>query len=804
MCDCFHCSLPVIKSEEVIAKIDNNPQSFCCHGCAAVCESIYDSGLQGFYQRTSAPLAPPPKNSGEFDHYDLDAIQQPYVSFNKNSETAVETRSIQLLVEGIHCAACVWLIEQHLKRFPGIHKAHVNLSLKRLHLIWNNDQVKLSEIMTHLVDIGYVAVPFDQAVADERLKIQNRQLLYRLGFAGFTMMNLMWISIALYSGADEGPFRLMFYWVGFVLATPTLFYSGLPFIKGAWVGLKHKHLSMDLPISIGALTTWGYSSGVLFYETLIGKSNGEVYFDTVVNFIFVILIGRYLEAISKRKAIISTQRLLNLQPKVATQILQSGDAKAIAVASLAKGDVVQVKPGGLIPVDGVVIEGACAVDESLLTGESKSINKSMDDFVSAGTLNKNGIILVRVEAILQKTALGKIVDLVDQAQGSKAPIQCIADQVVPWFVATTLGLALFSFLYWVNTDLELAILTATSVLIITCPCAFGLATPMAIAVATGLSAKLGILVRNGEVLERLSKIEHYVFDKTGTLTYGNIGVEEMTLLSNDYNESQILEMVCSLETNSEHPIAEALVNYAEQKGIKPQKVSQFEVHFGQGISAIFNRKKIKIGSSIWLTEDKKSGVYLSVNDVLMAKFKVQDQLRPEAIELVKNLSSKGFKLTMLSGDSRENAQQIAQQLMSEGGNIEVIAEVMPTDKDAVIKKMQSQGEEVVMVGDGINDAPALIRADVGIAMGTGTDVSIASSDIVLLGGDLSKVNLASSLSQRTIKTIYQNISLSIAYNIIMVPLAMMAFVSPLIAAISMPISSLLVIGNAARIRKIKT
>lgn len=804
MSDCFHCSLPIPDGCDIHSEIKDQQQNFCCHGCQAVCESIYDSGLEGFYKRTTQTLAPPPETSAEFDHYDLDAMQEPYVTHGTLADDDTKTRSIHLLVEGIHCAACVWLIEQHLKRLPGVVKAHVNLTLKRLYLTWDNGQIKLSDVMVKLKAIGYVAVPFDQEMADERLKKQNKNILYRLAFSGFAMMNLMWISIALYSGADQGEFRLMFYWVGFCIATPTLFYSGLPFLKGAWSGLKHKHLSMDLPISIGALVTWSYSSTVTILETINGVPSGHVYFDTVVNFIFVILIGRYLEALSKRKAVISTQRLLNLQPKIATQVFTNHEEKSIPVASLKQGDIVKVKPGGLIPVDGLVTKGQCDVDESMLTGESTAINKTKDNQVSAGTLNKNGVIFIQVNAILQNTALGKIVTLVEQAQGSKAPIQCIADRVVPWFVSATLSLATISFLFWVNTDLELAILTATAVLIITCPCAFGLATPMAIAVATGFAAKLGILVRNGEVLERLSSIKHYVFDKTGTLTYGHIGVETLTILDHNYTTQHVLEVALSLEQHSEHPIAEAVCAYCRDNNIKIIEHTDFTVHQGLGVSGTINKQAIKIGSVNWLAKESSlTGVCLSINNQLVAEFIVQDQLRPAAIELVKNLSNEGIKLTMLSGDSYINANKVAQQLMAKGGHINVIAEVLPQDKDQAIQHLQQQGEEVVMIGDGINDAPALVRADVGIAMGTGTDVSIASSDIVLLGGDLEKVQIASNLSKRTIKTIYQNIGLSISYNIIMVPLAMMAYVSPLVAAISMPISSLLVIGNAARLRTLR-
>ncbi|MET0015164.1 MAG: heavy metal translocating P-type ATPase [Sedimenticola sp.] len=813
---CFHCSLPIQPSERVSAEIEGESRDFCCIGCKSVCEAIYAAGLEGFYQRTpeGTPLAPPPELPKELALYDLDEVQEEFV------DIAGEVRDIHLLVEGIHCAACVWLIENTLKATPGIVEARVNLSGRRLHVKWDNDRIKLSAIIQRMGQIGYGAVPYDPEAAEGSLQRQNRDLLYRMAFAGFTMMNLLWISIALYSGADKGEFRTMFHWVGFALATPTLLYSGYPFFKGAWSGIRNMHLGMDLPIAIGASITYLYS----LYVTIGGSEVGEVYWDTVVNFLFVILVGRHLEAISKRQAVASTQRLLDLQPRVAT-VLRGDEEKIVPIRSVKVDETVLVKPGERIPVDGVVVEGGSAIDEAMLTGESEPVAKGLGDSVSAGTINGHGMLHVQVEGLLKNTALGRIIRLVEEAQASKAPIQCMADRIVPWFVAVTIGLATGTFLWWLGTDFEMALMAATAVLIITCPCAFGLATPMSIAVASGLGARYGILVKNGEVLETLSDINHVVFDKTGTLTEGRMSVSAIHM--NDYTWTReegsqpgavkaLLSDLATLERYSEHPVASAILECAEQAGIPAggAKAEGFENRPGYGVSAVVQGKKMAAGNAAWmdaldierneaftrlqeaLDADGIGSLHCAVDGREVALIAVEDRIREDAEALISSLKAEGMQLTLLSGDRQRTAEAIAERL----GGMEVIAEVMPEDKDRVIGELQAGNHKVAMVGDGVNDAPALVRADVGIALGSGTDVSIASADIVLMSSELEKVHLAAALSRRTLRTIRQNIGISITYNIIMVPLAMAAFVTPLVAAVSMPISSLLVIGNAARIR----
>ncbi len=813
---CFHCSLPIPPEEVVTAEIEGEVQEFCCTGCKAVCQAIYDAGLEGFYQRTpeGACLAPPPEIPKELALYDLDEVQEEFVG------DLGEAREIHLLIEGIHCAACVWLIEHTLNAMTGVVSAQVNLSGKRLHVKWHNGQVALSKIMQRLGQIGYAAVPYDPELAEGALKRQNRHLLYRMAFAAFGMMNLLWISIALYAGASEGEFRGMFHWIGFALATPVLLYSGFPFYKGAWSGLKNFHLGMDLPIAIGASITYLYS----VYVTVTGSQLGEVYYDTVVNFLFVILVGRYLEAISKRQAVAATQRLLDLQPRVATLLLEDRE-KVVPIRAVNTGDVVLVKPGERIPVDGVVLDGTSGVDESMLTGESQAVLKGVGDEVAAGTINSHGALQIEVRGSLKNTALGRIISLVEEAQASKAPIQCLADQIVPWFVAVTLALATLTFLFWVNTDFEVALLAATSVLIITCPCAFGLATPMSIAVASGLGAKYGILVKNGEVLETLSAINHIIFDKTGTLTEGGLSVVAIHGEASGWKESDdtcppeiasLMSRLGAMERFAEHPSARAVLDWLERRELdhRQYKAEEFRYRPGQGVSArvagellLAGNPSLMAASGVasserfdrlaWEMDGRGVGsIRVAVDGRQVALIAIEDRLRDDARDLISALKQEGLKLTLLTGDRRQAAEAIAERL----GGLEVIAEVLPEEKDKHIARLQENGFRVAMVGDGINDAPALARADAGFAIGTGTDVAIASADIVLMSSELEKVRLAIGLSRRTLRTIRQNIGISILYNLIMVPLAMAAIVTPLVAAISMPMSSLAVIGNSARIR----
>lgn len=805
-CECFHCGQPVKKAGEFVAQIESVPREFCCHGCSMACQTIFAAGLQSFYSKTpeGESLAPPPEMANDFHAYDIDEIQSDYV------DELTDKRAISLLIDGIHCAACVWLIEHALYKLPGVLAADVNLTAKRCRVRWDNRETSLSAIMGHLAKLGYASIPFDPETAEGALAKRHQSLVYRMAFAGFAMMNLMWVSIALYTGAAQDEFRDWFHWIGFIIATPTLFYSGFPFFRNAISGLRSRYLTMDLPIAIGATATYIYSA----YITFTGSTSGEVFFDVVVNFVFIILVGRYLEAMSTRSALSATRRMLELQPKLAT-VVEDGVQRTVPIRSVKIGDLVLVRPGENIPVDGIIIGGESAVDESMLTGESQPIRKQINDTVVAGSINGEGAFTVKAQQVLRHTALAKIITLMDEAQTSKAPIQTLADKIVPWFVMVTLVLATLTFIFWVGSDFEKALLAAASVLVVTCPCAFGMATPMSIAVASGVGASNGILIKQGAALEYLSRVTHYVFDKTGTLTEGRLKLVERIPAEN-ISADLLLQIAASVEQQSEHGIAKTIVSAAEEDALALLDITGFTASPGRGVEAWIESDFIVVGTAEWLQmhgvvlenswqnkahkleQQGISCVFVAREQQLLGILGLSDTLRPDAKSMIADMLAKGIKVTVLSGDR----QQVVNAVTADMGNIQRLAEVLPADKRNVIQQLQAQGDCVAMVGDGINDAPALIQADIGIALASGTDVSIESADIVLSHNQLSQVALASKLATHTLRTVRQNIVLSISYNVIMVPLAMMTYVSPLLAAVTMPISSLLVIGNAARIGRL--
>ena len=808
---CFHCGQTILAGELILHNIKSTEREFCCHGCAGVCDAIHEAGMQSFYKRTQDgdQLSPPPPPSKDISFLDYDEVQEQFVT------DLAKNREITLVSEAVHCAACIWLIEHTLAKIPAIQLAKVNFTNKQIKIRWDNEKIKLSEIVATLNKIGYDAAPYDASASEQAYRKANRDLLHRLAYAGFAMMNVMWFSVALYAGADEDPeFRVYFHWLGMIVAISVILYSAKPFFVGAYKSLKARSVGMDVSISLGILTTFFYSVWV----TLDTDHSGNVYFDTMIDFVFLLLIGRYLEAIYKNKAIDSTKRLMDLQPRIARQRMADGREEVVPVRKLVVGDLVIIKPGDKVPVDGEVFEGRSHVDESMMSGESSEVTKELGEKIYAGTHNLDGMLVVKVSAILQATTLGQIVNMVEDAQGSKAPIQCIAEKIMPWFVSIVLVLATLSFVYWVvAADLETAIIAATSVLIITCPCAFGLATPMATAVASGVSASHGILIKNGAVLEILEKIDHYVFDKTGTLTKGQMELISYQL-QDSVDEKTILSAVHAIESSSEHSLARALcknLKHYSKLGLK-SKITHFQNFPGKGVEARLLGKEYRIGTASWLQQFKieipaelitladknakqaQTAVWLALDDKVAGVFFLADELRDDAVELIRRLQQRGKQITLLTGDKKLVANAIAQQLSST--KINVIAEVLPQDKHDVVKQMQEAGQLVGMVGDGINDAPALARANVSFALGSGTDVSMDSSDIVILNNKLLSIDTAIDLSIKTLKTIKQNIASSIVYNVTLVPLAMAAMLTPMIAAITMPISSLIVIGNAARIR----
>ncbi len=776
-----------------------------------VCKVIHEAGLDGFYDKLAqreSLLAPPPDMPSDIDQYDLDEVQQEFV--HKHGDGSHEAI---LLVEGIHCAACVWLIEKTMGAMPGVLMAEVNLAHKRLLIRWSPEKVSLSNILRRLAAIGYAAMPFNQETAEGQSRRTNRQLLFRLAFAGFGALNIMWISIALYAGAfsaGDSDMAHFFHWVSFAIATPVLLYSGGPFLSGAFKAVRFGQLNMDVPIAIGALATYTYS----LWQTILGHEH--VYFDTVVSFLFIILVGRYLEALAKRNASSATIRLMELQPRMATRLrvdqADGNTEERVAVRKLQPGDTVLVRPGDKIPADGVIVDGESHVDESMLTGESHLIHKYPGERLAAGTVNGEAALQMRVEHMGSGTALSRIIHLVESAQGSKAKVQQLADRIVPWFVFATLLLAALTFAYWLQHDFDTALLAAAAVLIITCPCALGLATPMAIAVAAGFGAKHGLLVRNGEALEHLAGINHVVFDKTGTLTEGAMRVVDQQCFAGQDIES-MLKLAASLELQFSHPLARAIVRAAEESHLSvlpcenPRQVQGFGVtgevdgcQVALGDERLLNHLGVSMDANqdiAWHEGFSGATIWMVVDGELRGCFMIEDRLREGVDELTSMLANLGLGMTVLTGDTASAAARLAEALKG----VEVIGEVLPEDKADKIRQLRKEGKRLLMVGDGINDAPALALADASMAMGSGTDVSMECSDFVLMGSELNRIPLAIALAGQTLRTIRQNLGLSLAYNVILVPMAMAAWVTPVLAAIAMPVSSLLVIGNATLIRR---
>jgi len=809
MKNCRHCGLPAVGATACHGEVAGEQYVFCCAGCLTVCQAISEAGLDGFYERVrqrESTLQPPPDMPSDIDQYDLEEVQQDMVIRHADGR-----REALLLIEGIHCPACIWLIEKGLAELSGITLAEVNLSRQRLRVVWDQQQLKLSSIMQRLAALGYAAVPYNQETAEGQIFKQNRRLLFRMGFAAFGAMNIMWISIALYAGDASGisvELRQFFHWVSLAIATPVLLYSGGPFLSAAGRGLRQGQLGMDLPIAIGAVATFGYS----LWQTL--NHGTHVYFDTVVSFLFVILIGRYLEAMARRNASSASLRLMELQPRMAT-LLHAGTEQRVAVRKLQIADRILIRAGDKVPVDGDVEEGVSHLDESMLSGESNMVRKQQGDPVSAGTLNVDAPLIVVVRYTANNTKLARMIHLVEAAQASKAPVQKLADRIVPWFVAMTLGLAALTFVYWLPYDINTALLAAFAVLIITCPCALGLATPMAIAVSSGVGAKAGVLVRNGDALERLSGVDHVVFDKTGTLTHGRMRVVQVDSLSQAIGKQQVLQLAASVERNFPHPLARAICHEAESQGCACLPTLEHAMIPGMGVEAQWAGRKLYLGNARLMRQrgvilsvelqSREQGiedsmgicVWLAMDAELIGLIHVQDSLRDGAIEVIAALRQAGMGLTMLTGDSARAAAYVRQQL----GEMDVVAEVLPEKKAQLVRQLRESGKTVLMVGDGVNDAPALALADVAIAMGSGSDASMETSDVVLMSSDIRHVLYAVNLGRQTLKTIRQNLMLSLAYNVLLVPVAMAALITPVFAAIAMPLSSLMVIGNAMLIRR---
>ena len=707
-----------------------------------------------------------------------------------------------MILEGIVCAACVWLNERHISALQGVVEFRVNYSTHRARVRWDDSQIKLSDILQAISAIGYLAHPFDAGRQEAVYKKERSNALKRLAVAGLGAVQVMMLAVALYagdySGMDSGLENFM-RWVSMFIATPVVFYSAKSFFSSAWRDLKVRQLGMDVPVSLAI----GLAYAASCWATI--NQSGQVYFDSVTMFTFFLLAGRFLEMGARQKAGQAAEELVKLLPAMATRITDDGD-ETVAVSELMIGDQVRVKPGDSIPADGVIVEGRSSIDESLLTGESHPLAKTINEKVIGGTVNIESPLIIEVKKLGEDTVLASIQRLLDRAQTEKPSIAKTADRVAAYFVGFLLLLVTLVAAWWWQHDPDQAFWIALSLLVVTCPCALSLATPAAMTAATGSLTRLGVLTTRGHALETLAKVTHIVFDKTGTLTKGHLALESMNTLS-DMKDQQSLNIAAALELGSEHPVAKVFL----QKAVSPNTVraKEIEAVSGQGVTGLIDGVRYRLGCAAYvedvfsdtkITLDKPkhaTEIFLANENELLAVFFLSDELREQAAESIQALKELGKKVWLVSGDNEAAVSYIAGQLGIENTR----HSMKPEDKLAVIHELQQQNEVVAMIGDGVNDAPVLAAAQVSIAMGGGTQLAQASADMVLLSEHLPHLVDAMKMAKRSVNIVHQNLSWALVYNVLALPLASMGYIAPWMAAIGMSASSLVVVLNALRLNK---
>ncbi|MGL5430544.1 MAG: heavy metal translocating P-type ATPase [Vibrio sp.] len=787
--NCYHCGESVPTNTDFHVNILGENRNMCCPGCQSVAQTIVDHGLVAYYQfrtATAEKVALVPEQLKALLHYDDPDVQ---IEFVRDQQNCAE---VTLSLDGISCAACAWLIEKQIQAQPGVLAIRVNTTTNRALLSWDRHQTQLSQVLAQIHQLGYQAAPFEADLHEANYHNAMQAYLYRLGIAGLASMQVMMLAVALYLetfGDLDAEFKHYFRWVSLIFATPVLLYSAQPFYINAWRSLRGKTLGLDVPVSLALI--FAYVASLVATVT----QQGEVFFESISMFTFFLLVGRFLEMRARRKAAAASGNLLKLIPALATTL----DGKQVAVKMLKPDDTVRVLPGQHIPADGNIMNQRVYIDESMLTGESIPVIKHPGDGVFAGTLNGDESFDLRVTASKADSVISQIVMLQDSAQSSKPKIAELADIVARYFVAIILIIAAATWLYWHYVQPDDAFWIMLSVLVVTCPCALSLATPTALTCATSSLSTMGIMLRKSHVFETLCKVNQLVIDKTGTLTHGHIEIDRIETW-HTFTQQQCLALAAELESYANHPIAKAFARY------KTNHVALTAVHniIGSGIEAIYQNKTLKIGSAEFAlgsipanstpSNRAVNGIWLSFDGQHIATFHYRDPIRQQAKQFIEQFHQAGISITLLTGDSLTNAQTVANQLHIDT----IIAQAKPEAKLAYLQQLNKTGV-TMMVGDGINDAPTLAGAHLSVAMGGGTDIAKASADMILMGDRLDKLLAARALAIKTRNIIRENLTWSLGYNAIILPLAIAGLIAPYIAVIGMSASSMIVVANSLRL-----
>ena len=803
--ECNHCHLSF--DEKIMIK--ENDLNFCCGGCQSVYHILKSENLDSFYEKLGNKTikAPLQVSNDDLSKFDSENFLNSYTTITKDGFVQID-----LILEGIHCAACVWLNEKVLYDTKGVIEANINFTTNKARVVFNSDILKLSDIIKKIRSVGYNAYAYDSSIADKEASKAKQDYFVRIMVAVVCTMNIMMLSVAKYTGFFTGmslEVKNMIHLAEFILATPVLFFSGFVFYKGAYFGLKNRIVNMDLLVSSGATMTYVYSLFVLF------GAKGESYFDSVAMIITFVLVGKYLEVIGKKSAIDTLDKIKSTLPLEAI-VVKDGKKETKALNLVQVGDLIELKIGEKVPVDGKIISGNASFDESSLTGESIPVYKKTGDNIFSGTLILDSTILFEVVKDFTNSTFSSIVTLLEDSLNSKPKIQTLANKISRRFSLIILSIAFITFLVWYYFGLDLgfyfegvnqferSFITAISVVVIACPCALALATPMASLVGISELAKKSLLFKEAKFIETIANATTVVFDKTGTLTKGELEVSFVEFFNKD---ERSINLLYSLLDSSNHPVSIAVKRYIKENfevsNVSLEDIKNIEA---KGLSARYENIEILGGNEALLKEfDVKINIHLNskftqyifyIDKKIVANFELKDELKDDAKELIEYLKEQNIESIMLTGDNNFVASSIAKEL--EISNYK--ANLTPKDKADFIKDLKNSGKTVVMVGDGVNDSVALASSDVAIAMGNSADVSMMVSDVVMLNSKLKSLKDAFIISKKTYKHIKQNLAFSLIYNTITIPIAAAGFIIPLFAALSMSLSSLVVVLNSLRIK----